>query len=74
MSKSGKTHFRIVGFESGHRPLNHPAYGKVQLGKAAARVLIRMRLSGKTQAECDEWIDKVCQEAEDYEKEMLKNG
>lgn len=74
MSKSGKTHFPITVFESGHRPLNHPTHGKIQLGKAAAKVLIGMRLSGKSKAECDEWIETVCRQAENYEKEMLNNG
>lgn len=74
MSKSGKTHFPTTGFESGHRPLSHPVYGNIQLGKAAAKILIGMRLSGKTKAECDEWIEKACQEAENYEKEMFNNG
>jgi hypothetical protein len=39
------------------------------LPKAVANQMIVMRLSGKTQAECDAWLERVIQEIERAEGE-----
>ena len=43
------------------------------LSKAVAAKMIGMRLSGKSQAECDAWLESVIQEIEKIERES-NNG
>lgn len=44
--------------------------GQINLGKNAARIMIGMRLAGKTQEEVDAWLEETIQEIERIEKEM----
>ncbi len=67
MSKSGKTHYyqykgpKRVTVHGGRRDPNI-------LGREVSRQMIRMRLSGFSQAECDQWLEDVIQQIEEGEK------
>lgn len=69
MSKSGRTHYyQQKGKQTVLLKKGLAQYG--DLGKNAAKVLIGMRLSGRTKEECDAWMEEICQEFERIEKEM----
>lgn len=72
MSKSGKTHFFLQGGKQ-RIDLKKGLSRRGSLGKNVAQKMIAMRLSGKSQAECEEWLENIIQEIEQAEKET-ENG
>lgn len=70
MSKKGvrNTYLRAQTYTSKVSP--GTLEGKIPLGKNVARVMMGMRLSGKTKEECDAWLESVCQVLEQHTKEI----